>query len=503
MSANPPSDQSSVEPSDEEKDDKKTDIQKAKEAQEKAYQEETSEEGKFLNTAFIFGGSVGLALAQENLIKVQAFEKFKRITSDKNFGHHLLKVVDTSGFNDIKANYATVSREVRRQRDKNPKRGYTEVSVGPFKNTRIGYDEFDRSSGAFQIGDAVQNRVRADALKIKFANAQQIYGLDPQHATEFKQGFAKWLKNNPGRTIDDADIYLLTQSKTVYKDQYKKEPDKPDEKGRELIKRNQSAQTEAATSKQNAERIIRGQKVIKRSLDTGQSILSENQIKEGISYTIRGEIAAPISYPLEVPVTQAQPIIQPSVAPTTLPPSIPPLTIPSIQPSSALGIRQRFLGALSKSVIGQSAKSAVSSITGFLGKKAAISAALKLGISALAGTATGGIATAAQLGLKLGKALFTAIGEKLPIIGDFIKNIGKAFDLPGKAIKYAALAAVLAIVGIFILILFFASGSTSNLPTLTSANSIIVPTKKEEVSARNWPDFEKSVLGALDTNGHD
>ncbi len=500
MSANPSQDQS---PDKKEELSDKTDIQEAKEEQEKNLNQELPE---LQNFSVIAQGLGELALLWTDK-HVKFINSFK-VLNDPNYGNNLLKITDPQKLREIGEAHAVTGKEIAKQKERLKGKGEAKVGIGPFKTQRINFETYDRKLQAYRIAYDLQKHINGSELQLKIYGTITNFGLDKDRARQLKIDFAKWYRKNHG----SFEEYFRTHQKEIgqlHQQQFKtdkKDPSKEKEAFQRGVTKTkeQFKSTRIEAARAHVKQIQSGQGAIKDLLNPNlpysQVVLTPQQERERHLAISKGEYVRQTPV---IPKTQPiQPVIQPSVAQITPPPSISPPTIPPIQPSLSLGLRQRFLGALSRSVIGQSAKSAVSSITGFLGKKAAISAALKLGISAIAGTATAGITTAAQIGLKLGKALFTAIGEKLPIVGDFIKNIGKAFDLPGKAIKYAALAAVLAIVGIFILILFFTSGLATNMPTLTSADAINVPVKKEEVGAQKWPDFEKAVLGALDTNGH-
>lgn len=529
-------------PTSEEADESNQQTQTEKEVQkeqQKALAEEVPET-QMVSFLLQFVGGLGIYYSSKRAKVAEAFG----VINNRNFEYNLLKIRDPKKFQQAQRALAIAQKEIKKQKERLEKRGiqrdYAQVGIGPFRR-RLGFDEFDRKTQACIVASVAQNRITASEIKIKIRNTGTIYGLDDTHIEQLKKGMAKWLKEKPGRTIDD---YLIVQGRALCVEQNglsekklnKAQKKELEGKARQLQEQRKEGTARLEAAKTDRDVIIRAQGEIKERLKPGSKILTKEQLREKILTVLHGppqpqpplerltggfaeiptEFAEEImglppttpSQPQPSPTTPAQaPILQPQPPPEILaggfaeiPPEFadeimgrPTIAHPQPQPISSPPISAPVPPAPGVSSLPaspgisnflSSIKTSLgglgSKLGGFIDKgKSLLSKGLNLAVSAGKKLLNTGLNAIAP-------GLGTAVGK----INDAIKRI-TGIDIEGSAIKVGFFA-VGAVVVIFI---FTTNRIISGGVKLFSRFAFKNPQKTSlDHKIYSWQEFEKKFL---------
>lgn len=531
-----------------------TSEKEAQEALSQAYQEAAPEPG-ILNQMLMFGLGVSATVGWKRAEVIKAFSA----VNGKNFQHDLLKVVQQEKFLEAEENFEIVKKEVEEKRAAVEKKRKELLAKGKqqeadklSKGVKVGawrfsetmtFEEFDRKSQAYTIGKAVQNKITGAEINIKIDRVVDRFSLNKTNEASLRHGMAKWLRENPGKSIDD---YLLTAGTKLHLSQNGLEEKKLDKtKKQELAKQKASLAKEFKTARKEAiqkhkKSIIAGQGAIRDNLSGNQPILTQEQLNAQRLAVAKGTYQAQTPIPQgQQPQAQLQP--QTAVAPQIPTQPVVAPTTQTSQPQVSLGLATRFRGFLQTRFnirlpvfdlsIGQQW------LSGFIGRFAFLQGA-KLAVrnfaafslislrGALSGTAlrslirpafqlgkavVGGGLAGVSLGTSLLITAALTLAEKLPLIGGVIQG----------AEKFIMIILLLAI-GIPIAILVVGGGvfmaTLTTKPTFLRATDNAVLSWSEfskqnltisSPSQLSWEQFEKNNLNpskqylSLDTNGHD
>lgn len=281
-------------PTSEEADESNQQTQTEKEVQkeqQKALAEEVPET-QMVSFLLQFVGGLGIYYSSKRAKVAEAFG----VINNRNFEYNLLKIRDPKKFQQAQRALAIAQKEIKKQKERLEKRGiqrdYAQVGIGPFRR-RLGFDEFDRKTQACIVASVAQNRITASEIKIKIRNTGTIYGLDDTHIEQLKKGMAKWLKEKPGRTIDD---YLIVQGRALCVEQNglsekklnKAQKKELEGKARQLQEQRKEGTARLEAAKTDRDVIIRAQGEIKERLKPGSKILTKEQLREKILTVLHG-----------------------------------------------------------------------------------------------------------------------------------------------------------------------------------------------------------------------
>ncbi|OGG06996.1 hypothetical protein A3E42_06505 [Candidatus Gottesmanbacteria bacterium RIFCSPHIGHO2_12_FULL_40_13] len=417
----------------------------------------------------------------------RVLEALKRINRP-NFEYELLKVRYGGRFQSLKVDFELVKKEVGKQRKskKGQQRGYAQVGMGPFKRfkEKIDFDAFDHKEQAYHVAAAVQNRINAQELRGKIEKTAEIYNLNPENSTKLARGIADWQRKNPGKHIDE---YF---QKTGQHIQYTQQPSKDNffkrrKKEKEITGALYSELNGVRldTIKANREQIISAQAEVKKLLEG--PVVSREELYARIKNTLHpiepvstlplSEAALPATKMPEAATTTGEiPIKQQADTgpriPLTLSGGLPQHASPRISIPALKELNLPKLG----NFLGKAKN--FTNLGGSLIQKGLFKLggklALKAGLQAGLGTATGGIYTAAS------------------IIAGLI-----GIDLDKFALK-AALFAVFFPIGL-VLIMLFVFMNFKSLNKFPSGVDLAYPVKAKispENQAYSWNTFEKQIL---------
>lgn len=451
--------------SEEEQEEQGLDEKKAQAELEQTLQAEVPElqQGQF--TAQILGGLFLLKTKGFQDVKT-AFETLK----DPKLTDNLFDFEHPENLQQARSSVRVADRELRKKESVNKGRAETRFL---FWKQDLTPQQFRRAVFETVVARRVDRIVNTEERNIRFRNAVNIYGISDE--AQFSTSVQQWLKNNPGRNLDDAYATVGAQFTGLGKDEAK-------EKKRALEEEQKKARGQAIANKKEV--IARGKKIasgfhdgtrdttlrnLSEGLEFGEKGISPKQLSKGFS-EIPVELADEImgyASAKQPPTPQPKPAVVP--APPARPaqqPVIPKISLPRFSFPSGLGNFFRPVSSFISSGLTKIGGSLLKSGAGFLGKQALI--------KGLGGVLSGGTLTA------------------LSAASDALKRLSFGLiDVEGWTLRAAGLA-VLAIVAIFILIII---GTDSLFSTNTASNPMIIPqTAQSQTQSYNWQEFEEKYL---------
>ncbi len=476
--------------SEEEQEDQSSDENKRQKELDNILQEELPElqQGEF--TAEILGGLFLLKLKGYQ-DKATAFETLK----NPKLAENLFDFEHPENLQQARSSVRIADKELRKKESVNKGRAETRFLFWKQDLTR---EQFRKAVFTTAVARRADRIVNTEERNIRFRNAVKIYGISDE--TLFNTSVQQWLKNNPGRSLDDAYATVGAQITNLDKGGSKK-------KKRELEEEQKKARGQAIINKK--EEIERGKKIATGFQDGTRDTTLRN-LSEGFEFTEKGisqkqlgrgfseipsdladEIMGRTPTPVKQPITPqpqptalpARPIQQPIISkiPSKFSlPSLNPLGIfKPIPTSSLLGKIDNFLRVSTLNINRQIFNSIKN-----------LGSTLKIGLGKI------GSKIISKIGSKaIGAAIGQALGSLLPGIGNAAAALLSALGLDDLILRFAfqaALFAVLVVVGVFVFIII---GTDSLFSTNTASNPITINTTAQSSTQKySWKEFEEKYL---------
>ena len=443
-----------------------------------AYQEDISQQdiGQIDILAQLFGTFI--------LYKTDRFIKVKNTFNtikDPKLAEKLLDFGNPKEIQAIRESIRTIDKQLWKKGVKQEKTGAGFL----FWHKEITAGEFDRATHATAVAHKVHQAVNNHSFTVKIQNQISRLNLNPEEAIKFKATIGKWLKENPGQSIDNA---LIVETRSIYRQRNvsfgKKE--------QQALAQQLQKDRQQAIEKLKGTVIKRGEEVVKTILDPNQPVPTTSQTHKAIFYVETGQQIIDVTPPsiesVTKPVVHATQIATlPQQPPSSAPAQKSQMATTQIQPPLAPSpsLLSRFLSRVNPGF---------SSITNRLGKVTSFFSGLgqklfknisKLGMRAL--------------GFLGKKGLGQLAASVIPGIGNVLMGIAQFLGLDEFALK-AALFAVGSVAAVIIFIIFFSASGASLFSPYTPNNPMIAKAPNsssqtnDKTTADKWKEFEKEYL---------
>lgn len=394
-----------------------------------------------------------------------------------------------------------------------------------------------RRTYALVIARRLHRKINSGDEQIRFRNTIAVYGLNltSESTLQFKAQVANWLKDNPGRTLDDAltvvgRIFHIKQNNLEETSLTQEQKQEINNKKNSLLERNKSARKEAIEAEK--EILDRAKVVVNQTLDPNRPVQTITQLRDDIKYietgatttptqkwsapttTIPSSFSGTTAFPIPtwettdtatISTQEPQTTISSSQKSQAVPQSQKPTTIPShpptkaqqapsatpkipktyLRPSVSFSAPQRFssfMGGLGKfTSFGNIFKTGLTKIGGNFLKSAMSKLAIKAGLSALGAGLTAGASLVIQGGWEMLK--------RIPVIGEYLQSGLRA------AIDYGKGLAIL-IIGVPIALIIFAlmNQNANTLPYYGAGNAKTIQGSIPTKQSLSWQEFEEIYL---------
>ena len=448
-----------------------------------------------------------------------------KVLSDPKLAENLLDLEHPEKYADAVSAGRIAKEELGRKA--NAKRGFAQKRFLFWKGKKFTSDDLDRVGQATKAAGKVRGVVKATEDNIRFRNALSIYGITDEQ--KLRTTVAEWMKNNPGRSLDEALAVMGTQLSGLDKPERGKEKE---EKRKGLQKQNEKAGKQAIEESKLS--IGRGKEVIEGYLDrsktkpTGtQEEINLNYIETGTHLTneeknLLKQTGAGVEESLKtIPTVSTPPQPKydlgqlaggfaegahfeeimgrpPSVTPLTSQPA--PIAAKTSLPGTS-GIKNSIINFLKNSAALQAVRLAMRNALAYslkalrgVGLRSTAKVALSLTRSAfpfLFKTVSRLAITAGGAAASLGTTLLAQAGlellKKVPGLGKIAQALDDAIM---GLVKGAAYFAVGAVVVIFLLVIIETQSLFSHN---TINNPVVLEAQKQNINY-SWNEFEKRFL---------